>query len=237
MHEWEKRVTVSQLAQSLHVLCCGKLFFHNLGVFPQGAVENTAVLFSNDPADQFGNCHNKYWLLCYTMKYRKSSEFFHSLVENYWQKMAGLGGTWAPVVSPAHQQGHHTRKRTICQVSYDTHARCIIHDANRRVWCILPACLRARSIRPAWCGGLRCILPASPMHIYRSPWCIRTAAVMHKYLAVLRHLMGHFAVLRNKLLRFLSIMLTFMRFHGRLHAKMTINSLIKVFHNFFHSLI
>ena len=60
-------------------------------------------------------------------------------------------------------------------------------------------------------------------HILRAR-CIRPAETMHKYFAVLRHLMGHFAELRNKLLRFLSIMLTFMRFYGRLHAKMTINS-------------
>ena len=126
--------------------CCGKL----------------NILISNDPAGQLGNCHIKYWLLCYNKKYRKSSEFFHSLVENYWQKMAGLGGTWAPVVSPAHQHSHHTRKRRICQVSYDTHARCIIRNAYRRVWCILPAGRRVRCIRPAWCGGLRCIRPARP---------------------------------------------------------------------------
>ena len=169
------------------------------------------------------------------MEYHNLLGFFHRCCGKR-RNDRGLGwlASWNTSV---HSCGHNTTHTHACQVSYDTHARCIIHDANRRVWCILPACLRVRSIRPAGAvccdaNGLR-----DPMHIYRSSWCIRPAAAMHKYLAVLRRLLSHFAVLRNKLLRFQSIMLTFVRFYGRLHAKMTIKLHLKVFHNFFHSLI
>ena len=168
------------------------------------------------------------------MEYHNLLGFFHSTCGKR-RNDRGLGwlASWNTSV---HSCGHNTTHTHACQVSYDTHARCIFTGTMHKA-CVPPspmhkACGRS-VLRCIW----RCILPASPMHIYRSPWCIRPAAVMHKYLAVLRRLMGHFAVLRNKLLSFQSIMLTFMRFHGKLHAKMTINSLIKVFHNFFHSLI
>ena len=72
-----------------------------------------------------------------------------------------------------------------------------------------------------------------PMHIsfaaacgYR---CIWPAEAMHIYLAVLRDPQKHFAVLRNKLSGFQSFMLTFAQFYGRLHAKITRLSTIRIY--------
>ena len=93
--------------------------------------------------------------------------------------------------------------------------------------CILPAGLRctytsARCTYPsagacepaAYCLRIGCILPAEAMHIS---------------LAVLRDLMGCIAVLRNVLSGFQSFMLTFARFYGRLHAKITRLSTIRIY--------
>ena len=101
---------------------------------------------------------------------------------------------------------------------------------------------------------VRCILPAEAMHINlrstamymavplrRVRWpamhiycgrCIRPAGTMHKYIAVLRDLVRFCEVLRCKLLRFQSFMLTFLRFYGSLHAKMTIKLYINSTYKF-----
>ena len=92
------------------------------------------------------------------------------------------------------------------------------------------------------------ILPARPRCIYAAARCTYTsqrpagtdayclrigciwpAEAMHIYLAVLRDPLRHIAVLRNELLRFQSFMLTFARFYGRLHAKMTRLSTIRIY--------
>ena len=59
--------------------------------------------------------------------------------------------------------------------------------------------------------------------------CIWPAEAMHISLAVLRDPQKHFAVLRNKLSGFQSFMLTFARFYGRLHAKITRLNTIRIY--------
>ena len=59
--------------------------------------------------------------------------------------------------------------------------------------------------------------------------CIWPAEAMHISLAVLRDPLNGIAVLRNKLSGFQSFMLTFARFYGRLHAKITRLNTIRIY--------
>ena len=121
--------------------------------------------------------------------------------------------------------GHNTTHTHACQVSYDTHTMQICTHKTRSICvrCILPAeamHINLRSTAMYMAVPLRRVRwPA--MHIYCGR-CIRPAGTMHKYIAVLRDLVRFCEVLRCKLLRFQSFMLTFLRFYGSLHAKMTI---------------